>query len=132
MANAPLPEPLIYEQLSFLAYYLNCPCLDTEWLLSTLFDASLLSTSKPPETAALFWRHATVTSAGNHKIFFNFSKLDSPPSARNDLFIISRPQIQSGLRNKSREALTMSDRLHSEPALVQFSERLTNSAAFGT
>jgi regulator of CtrA degradation len=26
----------------------------------------------------------------------------------------------------------MSDRLHSEPALVQFSERLTNSAAFGT
>ena len=24
------------------------------WLLSTLFDASLLSTSKPPETAALF------------------------------------------------------------------------------
>jgi regulator of CtrA degradation len=26
----------------------------------------------------------------------------------------------------------MSDRLHSEPSLVQFSERLTNSAAFGT
>jgi regulator of CtrA degradation len=26
----------------------------------------------------------------------------------------------------------MSDRLHSEPALVQFSERLTNSAAFGS
>lgn len=26
----------------------------------------------------------------------------------------------------------MTDRLHSEPALVQFSERLTNSAAFGT
>jgi hypothetical protein len=30
--------------------------LDIEWLLSTLFDASLLSTSKPPETAALFLR----------------------------------------------------------------------------
>jgi hypothetical protein len=30
--------------------------LDTEWLLSTLFDASLLSTLKPPETAALFLR----------------------------------------------------------------------------
>jgi hypothetical protein len=28
--------------------------LDTEWLLSTLFDASLLSLQKPPETAALF------------------------------------------------------------------------------
>jgi hypothetical protein len=47
-------SPHIYAQLSFLAYYLNCPCLDTEWLLSTLFDASLLSTLKPPETAALF------------------------------------------------------------------------------
>jgi hypothetical protein len=45
----------IYVQLSFPAYESNCPCLDTEWLLSTLFDASLLSTSKPPETAALFW-----------------------------------------------------------------------------
>jgi hypothetical protein len=44
----------IYGRLSFPGYYLNCPCLDTEWLLSTLFDASLLSTSKPPETAALF------------------------------------------------------------------------------
>jgi hypothetical protein len=48
-------SPRIYAQLSFLAYYLNCPCLDTEWLLSTLFDASLLSTLKPPETAALFF-----------------------------------------------------------------------------
>jgi hypothetical protein len=28
--------------------------LDTEWLLSTLFDASLLSTIQPPETAAFF------------------------------------------------------------------------------
>jgi len=51
--------PQIYVQLSFLAYYSNCPCLDTEWLLSTLFDASLLSTSKPPATAALFLRHAS-------------------------------------------------------------------------
>ena len=28
--------------------------MDIEWLLSTLFDASLLSTFEPPETAALF------------------------------------------------------------------------------
>ncbi|QUS41401.1 hypothetical protein RPMA_23065 [Tardiphaga alba] len=58
MANE---SPQIYVQLSFLAYYSNCPCLDTEWLLSTLFDASLLSTLKPPETAALFLaRHAAL------------------------------------------------------------------------
>ena len=48
-------SPRIYAQLSFLAYYLNCPCLDTEWLLSTLFDASLLSTFKAAGfPAALF------------------------------------------------------------------------------
>jgi hypothetical protein len=34
----------------------NCPCLDTEWLLSTLFDASLLSTFKAAGfPAALFF-----------------------------------------------------------------------------
>jgi hypothetical protein len=32
--------------LGFLDYNFDCPRLDTEWLLSTLFDASLLSTSK--------------------------------------------------------------------------------------
>src|SRR4051812_41064062 len=45
--------------------------LDTEWLLSTLFDASLLSTSKPPATAALFLAAAIrplswVSSPGNN------------------------------------------------------------------
>src|SRR6202023_3032240 len=35
-------------------------------------------------------------------------------------------------RNQWREALTMSDRSQGEAALLQFSERLTNSAAFGT
>jgi hypothetical protein len=29
--------------------------LDTEWLLSTLFDASLLNTFEPPATAAPFF-----------------------------------------------------------------------------
>jgi hypothetical protein len=47
-------KSVVYDQLSFLVYDCPCPRLDTEWLLSTLFDASLLSTSKPPETAALF------------------------------------------------------------------------------
>src|SRR5689334_1558637 len=72
-------SPQIYVQLSFLAYYSNCPCLDTEWLLSTLFDASLLSTLKPPATAALFLasRGPILAQRGlgdlNHKPFFNFS-----------------------------------------------------------
>jgi hypothetical protein len=40
--------------------------LDTEWLLSTLFDASLLSLQKPPETAALFWLLALKLFALKH------------------------------------------------------------------
>jgi len=58
MANEGLKKSLVYDRLSFLVYDCPCPRLDTEWLLSTLFDASLLSTSKPPETAALFCRLA--------------------------------------------------------------------------
>ncbi len=54
MANKTSKKSFVYGRLSFLVYDWNCPRLDTEWLLSTLFDASLLSTSKPPETAALF------------------------------------------------------------------------------
>jgi hypothetical protein len=69
MANEGLKKSLVYDRLSFLVYDWACPRLDTEWLLSTLFDASLLSTSKPPETAALFlppcfWR--LPHHAGNH------------------------------------------------------------------
>src|ERR1017187_662161 len=41
-------------------------------------------------------------------------------------------RFQSRQRNPWREALTMSDRSQGETALVQFSERLTSSAAFGT
>jgi hypothetical protein len=36
----------IYDRLSFQVYDWHRPRLDTEWLLSTLFDASLLSTFK--------------------------------------------------------------------------------------
>src|SRR6266446_7099458 len=39
--------------LSFLLHYCHRPTLDCEWLLSTLFDASLF-TFEPPATAALF------------------------------------------------------------------------------
>ncbi len=55
MANKVSINPLIYDQLSFLEYDWGRPRLDTEWLLSTLFDASLLSTSKAADySAALF------------------------------------------------------------------------------
>eukprot|EP01035_Chromulina_nebulosa_P066991 gene66991-91742_t len=65
--------------LSFLAYYLNCPCLDTEWLLSTLFDASLLSTLKAAGNGGSFFGgvRGFLSRAGNHKYFFNFTLLDS-------------------------------------------------------
>jgi hypothetical protein len=63
MANEPSINSFVYDRLSFLEYDLNRPCLDTEWLLSTLFDASLLSTSKPPETAALFLGAVVVTTS---------------------------------------------------------------------
>jgi regulator of CtrA degradation len=56
--------------------------------------------------------------------------LDSHRRARNDLFIIRPVLIDSGGCNKLREALTMSDQSQGDTALVQFSERLTNSAAF--
>jgi hypothetical protein len=56
MANKLSINSFVYDQLSFLEYDWCRPRLDTEWLLSTLFDASLLSTSKPPIfSAALFF-----------------------------------------------------------------------------
>ncbi|MEH2686208.1 hypothetical protein DXU04_14260 [Bradyrhizobium diazoefficiens] len=55
MANEPSKNSLVYRRLSFRLYDWNCPRLDTEWLLSTLFDASLLSTFKAAGLpAALF------------------------------------------------------------------------------
>jgi regulator of CtrA degradation len=57
-------------------------------------------------------------------------RLDSAPPPRNDLFIISR--IEAGGGNSGVRALTMANRSQGESGLVQFSERLTNSAAFGT
>src|SRR3954447_25211383 len=55
MANNTSTKPFVYDRLSFLDYYLNRPCLDTEWLLSTLFDASLLSTSKAAGNGGSFF-----------------------------------------------------------------------------
>jgi hypothetical protein len=48
-------NPFVYDPLSFLDYDLDCPLLDTEWLLSTLFDASLLSTSKAAGNGGSFF-----------------------------------------------------------------------------
>jgi len=50
MANKASTNSLVYDQLSFLEYDCQRPRLDTEWLLSTLFDASLLSTSKAADS----------------------------------------------------------------------------------
>src|SRR3954454_21834946 len=81
-------------------------------------------------------------AAGNGGSFFGVTsprwkpyltlRLDSRRRARNDLFIISPRVCNAGSVKQSREALTMSDRSQCETALVQFSERLTNSAAFGS
>jgi hypothetical protein len=46
VANDPSKNRFVYDRLSFRVYDCERPRLDTEWLLSTLFDASLLSTSK--------------------------------------------------------------------------------------
>jgi len=46
---------LVYERLSFRLYDYQRPRLDTEWLLSTLFDASLLSTSKAAGNGGSFF-----------------------------------------------------------------------------
>jgi hypothetical protein len=58
-------NPFVYDLLSFLDYDLDCPLLDTEWLLSTLFDASLLSTLKAAGNGGSFF--APHHGAGNHK-----------------------------------------------------------------
>jgi hypothetical protein len=63
VANDPSKNRFVYDRLSFRVYDCERPRLDAEWLLSTLFDASLLSTSKPPETAALFLRPRSFAGA---------------------------------------------------------------------
>ena len=69
-----LPPPFstdrngVYSLVSFLVHYLIVHSVDTEWLLSTLFDASLLSL-EPPATAALFTLIRNAQRAarrGNH------------------------------------------------------------------
>src|SRR5690348_15350316 len=55
MPNEPSKLSFVYAALSFRVYDWNCPRLDTEWLLSTLFDASLLSTFKAAGLRRLFF-----------------------------------------------------------------------------
>src|SRR5260370_35585657 len=75
MANEPSKKSFVYSRLSFRVYDWNCPRLDTEWLLSTLFDASLLSASQPPETAAPFFASfvAIPAAARIHQMFFDLA-----------------------------------------------------------
>jgi hypothetical protein len=74
MANDLSKNPRVYERLSFRVYDCQRPRLDTEWLLSTLFDASLLSTSKAAGNGGSFFARAkrraffaTAPPLGNHK-----------------------------------------------------------------
>jgi len=62
MANGGYKIPFVYDRLSFRLYDYQCPRLDTEWLLSTLFDASLLSTSKAAGLRRLFFARASLVS----------------------------------------------------------------------
>jgi hypothetical protein len=87
-------EPIVYGRLSFLDYDLNRPCLDTEWLLSTLFDASLLSTSKAAGNGGFFLTLWFRNITGNHIESFLPPPLDTRPQARNDLFIILSQLVQ--------------------------------------
>jgi len=65
--------------------------LDTEWLLSTLFDASLLNHFKPPVFGGFFLHPAF----GNHNCGLSARRLDSRSAGSNDLFTISRPRFGS-------------------------------------
>src|SRR5262245_23209433 len=70
MANDLSKNSRVYERLSFRVYDCQCPRLDTEWLLSTLFDASLLSTSKAAGNGGSFFAdrgYLVSPRAGNHK-----------------------------------------------------------------
>jgi hypothetical protein len=67
MANKASINLLVYDQLSFLEYDCQRPRLDTEWLLSTLFDASLLSTSKAADSFGGSFFGLLPHRAGNHK-----------------------------------------------------------------
>src|SRR5437870_12368261 len=65
MTNRPSTNPFVYDRLSFPGYYSYRPCLDTEWLLSTLFDASLLSTSKAAGNGGSFFAVITGRAPAN-------------------------------------------------------------------
>src|SRR3974390_2209177 len=58
MANDLSKNSRVYDRLSFRLYDCHCPRLDPEWLLSTLFDASLLSTSKAAGNGGSFFARA--------------------------------------------------------------------------
>jgi len=52
---------VLYGSLSFRVYDWQRPRLDTEWLLSTLFDASLLSTSKAAGNGGSFFARGPLS-----------------------------------------------------------------------
>jgi hypothetical protein len=72
--------------------------LDTEWLLSTLFDASLLSTLKAADPFGGSFFGLLPDRGGNHKSGCCWTPTLHP---RNDLFIITRAHEDAGIWRKS-------------------------------
>src|SRR3954463_3231158 len=75
MANDASTNPFVYDRLSFPGYYLHRPCLDTEWLLSTLFDASLLSTSKAAGNGGSFFAISLHRHSGMRPTELGFTRV---------------------------------------------------------
>jgi regulator of CtrA degradation len=102
--------------------------LDVEWLLSTLFDASLLN-FEPPATAALFCAQCRgdAHAGGNYNGSFRMRALARPPPARDagrQSAVAARKTGRVGVKR------TMSDKSASEVEAVSFGERLANSPKF--
>src|SRR6516225_4439280 len=56
---APQCQQTVNDLLRHRVHHRRCPLLDIEWLLSTLFDASLFNFPSRRPPAALFWRPAS-------------------------------------------------------------------------
>src|SRR5258707_12648382 len=109
-------KSFVYDQLSFLIYDCTVLVLDTEWLLSTLFDASLLSTSKPPETAALFLGGVRGTSLETIKSLA--AGLWAAGASR--FLLYKAATLKAGGGNGGVATLTMRHRCKAETAFFQF------------
>src|SRR6516164_11787575 len=91
MANDLSKNSRVYDRLSFRLYDCHCPRLDTEWLLSTLFDASLLSTSKAAGNGGSFFAPSP---------FWSQSRRDVPPKSGTKVIKLPGPFSSSKIRGR--------------------------------